>query len=547
MRFLLISFVLISNCLVPVVAQSISEIKVVSFNLWRRNGSWPERLQNAIELIEGQKADIVGLQEGDENTQYDVEGGLANYELETGPWNEQASSILFNTNTITILESGTFGYSSQPDNPNIRDWGDGAIHGWLRTCLWVLAEHKPSGQKFYMYNTHLDANGFSSNPGYWRALETQLLSQRVAARSHPEYPYIVVGDLNGVENEEAITYLKSAANNNPAVMVDTYREILPNGPGDSFGSVKYDYIMVAAENGQYVVDANIIYQSQYGFTSDHNQVYALIDFQNVVIVEPQDSLWLLTDYDNINLNFDGFGGSSFSEVSNPTSSVRNPSQFVGTTTQGSETWAGIYSSVLSRTIDFEISPMFDIKVLAETSGDLLVKFESSANSEIFYERTVSVQGSTDWQELEIDFSDAPSNLYDRVVLFFDFGVGAPDTYYFDDLMLVHPHKRIDCNGDQGGAAHIDKCNVCSGGNTGVVVDNCIITSNKSDIATIEFAVYPNPTQGVVHLNRKSQYILYDLLGTMVFEGSGTELDLSNLAIGIYKLWTPEGVSKIKKD
>lgn len=547
MRFLLISFIILSNCLIPSVAQSLSEIKVVSFNLWRRNGSWPERLENAIKLIEGQKADIVGLQEGDENTQYDVEGGLQNYELETGPWNEQASSILFNKNTISILESGAFGYSSQPDNPGVRDWGDGAIHGWLRTCLWVLAEHKPSGQKFYLYNTHLDANGFSPNPGYWRALETQLLSQRVAARSHTDYPYIVVGDLNGVENEEAITYLKSSANNNPAVMVDTYREILPNGPGDSFGPVKYDYIMVAAENAQYVVDANIIYQSQYGFTSDHNQIYAVIDFQNIVIQEPQDSVWMLADYDNIDLNFDGFGGSLFNEEVNPKSTLRNSSQMVGSTTQGSETWAGVYSANLSRKIDFEVSPLFLTKVLTEKSGELLVKFESSTNSDIYYEQSIYIENSSGWQEIEVNFSGAPSNLYDRLVLFFDFGVGATDTYYFDDLMLVHPQKRVDCHGDEGGSARFDKCDVCSGGSTGIEVDNCIITSIETQDAKYGIEVYPNPSSGIVHFNYNSDFILYDVYGGVLLEGKGNHIDLEKFSSGTFFLWTPFGHEKIQKE
>ena len=86
-----------------------------------------------------------------------------------------------------------------------------------------------------------------------------------------------MGDLNGDEADAAIIYLKSGIGN-PVKMKDTYREILPNGPGDSFGSGKYDYILVANTSSATTTDANIIYQSQYGHLSDHNGVFATISF-----------------------------------------------------------------------------------------------------------------------------------------------------------------------------------------------------------------------------------------------------------------------------
>ena len=253
------------------------QVKVVSANLWRLNNDWATRKPNVVSLINGELPDVVGIQEGDEGKQADLADDLSNYQLETGPWNDQSTAILYHSGKVSVVETGVFGFSSQPDNKTVSDWGDGAANGWLRVCNWVLFEQVASGGRFYVYNTHLDANGFTPNAGEWRSKEVRLIAERIASRTHLDYPFILVGDLNGVENEEAITYLKSGLDN-PVKMVDTYRVKLPNGPGDSFGSVKYDYVMVENTTKSQVVDANIIYHNQYGWTSDHNQVFATINF-----------------------------------------------------------------------------------------------------------------------------------------------------------------------------------------------------------------------------------------------------------------------------
>ncbi len=800
-------------------------VKAVSCNLWRKNQDWNTRMGNVINLINGESPDVIGLQEGDEGKQEELDAALSGYTLENGPWNDGFSGILFNHNKLSVVESGNFGYSSQPDNPSVSDWGDGAIHGWLRTCNWVLFEVISTGDRYYVYNTHLDANGFSSDPAYWRSQEVRLLAERISMRAHQQYPFVLIGDLNGTENEEAIQYLKSGSDN-PVPMVDTYREILPDGPGDSFGSVKYDYIMVSNNTSQVqTLDASIIYHHQYGWTSDHNQVEASMDMEpaaagssikalsfnvrvgvdggnlswdsrkqnciDLVIDEnpdfmgiqealpgqktdldnglnqyyqfgrgreadgsgegsqifykhtdwtldpsengtfqlsPTPEIWgsngwgfqykrvctwgrftnnhtgehiyvfnthypldyngrvncsnliagriasrahtedpvilmgdlnadegeeairilkgefgspitmvdtwreihptetnkgtysgwshnpnsgakidyvfsmghssvtdaaivyqnsgviisdhfpiygvislgtavdqspvisnlnhspgipndaddvaisasitddqsvasavlrwgyssgtlnnsiimsgagndytatisahsdgtviyyeveatdntgnvtnseiqnyqvdntpeiLFADYDNIDLTFSGFGGSDFSEIDNPVSAGINTSGRVGATTQGVETWAGIYSTNVT-SVDFTNTPLFSMKVYGPVTGDVLVKFEDESNNSLFYELTATLSVTNEWTELTLDFSSAPSGVYEKLVLFFDFGNGSTDTYYFDDLRLTtYP---VDCNGDVNGSASIDDCGVCAGGNTGI--------------------------------------------------------------------------------
>lgn len=564
-------------------------VKVISVNLWRKSNNWSNRMANIVSLFNGEIPDVAGIQEGDEGKQAELAAVLTDYTLETGPWNDQSTGTLYNSAKVKVIETGTFGYSSQPDNQSFSDWGDGAANGWLRVCNWVLFEQISTGKRFYTYNNHLDANGFTPDAADWRSLEVRLLADRIAARTHPEHPFIVIGDLNGVEQEEAIQYLKTGTGN-PVPMVDTYREILPNGPGDSFGSVKYDYILVANDGSSQTVDAGIIYHSTYGNTSDHQQVVAVIQFLGtgqqaptintishsplnplpleaimidavvtddnsisavslswgtspsnllntltmigagdsysaqilgqvngtvvyyVITGEDNDGLIssssvqsvmvsdgasrLLADYDIVDLNFSGFGGSDFSEVTNPSTSGINGSLQVGSTTQGSEPWAGVYSDNVP-SVDFTQTPIFKMKVYGPKMGSVLVKFEDATDNTSFFELSTNLTVTNAWTELSIDFSNAPSGVYEKVVLFFDNGNGTEDTYLFDDIRLE------------------------------------AIVTGEEGVFNPELKLTPNPTVGEVYLSVEVDWKVYSVNGLNVLSGYGTEIDMEDMIAGIY--------------
>ena len=569
------------------------QVKIVSANLWRKNNDWTTRKPNVVKLINSELPDVVGIQEGDEGKQAELDTDLSSYKIETGPWNDQSTAILYHDQKVKVIETGVFGFSSQPDNPAVSDWGDGAANGWLRVCNWVLFEQLSSGGRFYVYNTHLDANGFTPNAGEWRSKEVRLIAARIASRTFQEHPFVLVGDLNGVENEEAITYLKTGSDNQ-VKMVDTYREILPNGPGDSFGSVKYDYIMVENKSSNQVIDASIIYHSQYGWTSDHNQVVATVKFldantsapkisqisqishsplqptssesvtitanvtdeslissvllkwgtvsgelnssenmsataegyvatipnqvdkttiyyqieavnEHGVRVESQEysffvsdeKFGLYADYDVKDIAFTGFGGSTFAEIDNPFNTVDNPSDRVGSTVQGLETWAGIFSETL-QSIDFTTTPIFKMKVYGTKVGDILVKFEDELDKEVFYDLSVPLTQVNQWTEITIDFSAAPSGVYEKLVLFFDYGTGAEDTYYFDNIRL-----------------------------------ESIVTGNSKLWTQDDIIFSPNPASNSIRFSKKCDWKIYTVSGQLALEGSSENVDITDLDLGLY--------------
>lgn len=261
------------------------ELKAQTQNLWRRNDSWPNRLNNVVSMIKDQAPDFISITEGDEGKAPELANLLTNYTLETGPWKEESTCIIYNHNTLTVVEAGAFGYSSTPDVNKASDWGDGAVYGWLRKCNWILFEHKASGEKFYVYNNHLDALNSTLGPAYWRRKQVELMAARIAARTYTQYPFMVTGDLNEHETDGAIVYLKSGAGN-PVQMEDTYRQILPGGDGYTFGSIKLDYILIEKNSTLKALDANVVYQSQYGHLSDHNSIWAALTIGDSVVITP---------------------------------------------------------------------------------------------------------------------------------------------------------------------------------------------------------------------------------------------------------------------
>ncbi|MBL8000967.1 MAG: T9SS type A sorting domain-containing protein [Flavobacteriales bacterium] len=156
---------------------------------------------------------------------------------------------------------------------------------------------------------------------------------------------------------------------------------------------------------------------------------------------------------------------------------------------------------------------------------------------------------------------------------------------------------IDCNGDAGGAAFIDGCGVCAGGNTGVVpdpdgdgdgvldcddncaalanadqadgdgdgvgdpCDNCPFDANplQEDVdgdgvgdvcdpiitgmsgqGPQRVGMSPNPTDGLVRLDdlpaEASRVVVYAASGAVVFDGQAVaQLDLSHLPPAVYRL------------
>lgn len=317
--------------------------------------------------------------------------------------------------------------------------------------------------------------------------------------------------------DNRVTLLENPLNTNPIVKI-TSPSKGQNIPETGAAEIKVDASSVnsSISKVEFIIDGNLVGATfgaphVFNFNFEEEKEYQIkaiaYDLEDntstdslTIRVGPVD-LIVLADYDDIDLQFTGFGGSNFSEVDNPYNDASNPSLRVGKTTKGFETWAGIFSETFPSSFDFSQTPILKIQVYAPRTAILLVKLEDAVDQNVFYELSAPITVTNEWTEVYFDFSDAPENLYEKLTLFFDFGENHQDTYYFDNLRLVP--KTIDCHGVLEGEAFVDSCGQCAGGNTGIVPETdpnqCIVTVSNT-LEEISFQSFPNPFTSRVHFD-----------------------------------------------
>jgi hypothetical protein len=134
-------------------------------------------------------------------------------------------------------------------------------------------------------------------------------------------------------------------------------------------------------------------------------------------------------------NFDGGAGMV---MANPFPNAANSSNKVGRIIRnGGASWAGSFIT-LQQKINLAALSTFSMKVFSPRAGlPVLLKLEGDVGpSEVL---TTTTMANT-WETINWNFAGKPSNVYNKLVLMFDFGsVGNgsnQSTFYFDDINQI---------------------------------------------------------------------------------------------------------------
>jgi len=144
-------------------------------------------------------------------------------------------------------------------------------------------------------------------------------------------------------------------------------------------------------------------------------------------------------------NFDGGNGSA---ITNPVPTVYNSSNKVGRIIRnGGASWAGSFLT-LNNKLNFSTLSTLSMRVYSSRSGvPVLLKLEGDVGPS---EVTTTTTMANAWETLTWNFAGKPSNVYNKLVLMFDFGsVGngsANSTFYFDDVVQLAPGSMISWTG-----------------------------------------------------------------------------------------------------
>lgn len=136
---------------------------------------------------------------------------------------------------------------------------------------------------------------------------------------------------------------------------------------------------------------------------------------------PQQSV---QDFEGTPPTFESFEGASTQVVPNPDVSGENTSGTVAEFTKnvGAATFAGSLFN-LAAPLDLTVNTALGIKAWSpKTGATVRLKIEDSADATKFFEVDVQTTVANAWETLVFDLAAAPAFTYDRMVIFFDFGV-----------------------------------------------------------------------------------------------------------------------------
>lgn len=149
---------------------------------------------------------------------------------------------------------------------------------------------------------------------------------------------------------------------------------------------------------------------------------------------PQESI---EDFQGAEPNFMGFGGGTSTVVANPDVSGVNTSTMVAEFTRSptAESFAGSFFD-LSAPLDLSANNQMIINTLSpKVDAVVRLKIENSNDGSQFFEIDANTTIANEWETLVFDLSNAPAFTYDRIVVFFDFGVAGDGNSEFTSARI----------------------------------------------------------------------------------------------------------------
>jgi len=263
---------------------STAALRVMTFNLRYDNpndgvNAWPNRRDWVASLVRWHAPDALGVQEALAPMLADLDARLPGYARvgvgrRDGATQGEYSAILYRTDRLELIGTGTFWLSPTPETPGSKGW-DAAIE---RIATWARFRDRRSGCAFVHVNTHFDHIGETA-----RQESARLIRRRLDSLAGG-LPVIVTGDLNSVPSSGAYrTFTRDTVDMRPPLL-DAFAASRAGhyGPASTWTAFKaieperrIDYVMVSRE---VPVLAHAILPDAWDgrFPSDHLPVMAVL-------------------------------------------------------------------------------------------------------------------------------------------------------------------------------------------------------------------------------------------------------------------------------
>lgn len=257
-------------------------MKIMTFNV-RVNvpadgeNAWPNRIGKVAQVINQENPIIIGMQELDKKMINDIKDEIPNYQWIGKPRrkDDEYSPILFRTDWIELLDTGTFWLSETPFVEGSCSWDS----AYPRICTWGEFSLKENpNHKFRIFNTHLDHESEEARSNGVRVI-WEMMSQ---LNEKEELPVMLMGDFNDYPNSDPIQFWENETQMINAYSIMTTEEHLRNTFHDFKGGYEgepIDYIFTSPN--MKLVEAEIITTKiNELYPSDHFPLTLIVDLPN---------------------------------------------------------------------------------------------------------------------------------------------------------------------------------------------------------------------------------------------------------------------------
>jgi endonuclease/exonuclease/phosphatase family metal-dependent hydrolase len=183
---------------ISIAALQAQSLYVGEFNIRNDNAKdaaagngWATRCPVVCDILKVESFDIFGTQEVLHNQLEDMLAALPDYDYigvgrNDGKTSGEYAAIFYRSHRIMCLSSGHFWLSETPEVVGSVGWDA----KYTRICTWGQFKDRKTGNKFWMFNLHMDHRGVEA-----RKQSALLVMERIKTMCGKQ-PYILLGDFN---------------------------------------------------------------------------------------------------------------------------------------------------------------------------------------------------------------------------------------------------------------------------------------------------------------------------------------------------------------
>lgn len=234
-----------------------------------------KRQPRVLSLIKTYMPDSLGVQECSEpwRTYFDANLSSIGYKR-IGASKNQKIGIIYNTDRLTVVGSGSFWLTESPESLKIsKDWGSSSDGLTERLAMYVVFEVKATGERYIHFNTHLDTNKNS----IIQTKQTEVILEYInkVLVQYGDIPVFLTGDFNYTSEASAYKVLTEGllSDTKSIAMESSGSGSFNKFKGQDYASKPIDQIMTVKETVT-VTKYSVVYDRFNGnFASDHYAVY----------------------------------------------------------------------------------------------------------------------------------------------------------------------------------------------------------------------------------------------------------------------------------